>query len=87
MLDLVGNSEWFDEGHASPGCATVCEDGHELREREGMRTASEVDKWVQREWMDVSPGGEAVVVRDLAGEFEGGKDSWLSVASLEGDCG
>jgi len=43
------------------------------------------DSWIWREWFDVAPGGEAVDLEDLAGEFGSGagEDKWLARAELE----
>ena len=48
-------------------------------------TVEATDSWIWREWLDIEPGGEAVDVGDLAGEFGSGagRDMWLSRAEME----
>ena len=35
-----------------------------------MQTTENLDAWIWWEWSDIEPGGEAVDMRDLAGEVE-----------------
>ncbi len=50
-----------------------------------MQSSGETGSWIWREWFSVEPGGEAVDLGDLAGEFGSGagREMWLSRATLE----